>query len=132
MLVRAHPAWLWLLGLPDKARLTCYNNGVVVSLADSIVELSGNMQPDVVTIPVEVRGNGEHRFEVHLAPTAGLRDTFAENNRGNAFVFVERHERVLVLGPTASTDDRPLVEALRQHHVDVDYRPPPPEMIPWM
>lgn len=106
-----------------KAKLIFYHNETMLPMDDSVIELSGNMRPDVVTVSLDLMDAGVHRFEVRLAPVDAKQDTVAENNRGTAFTFVESSGKVLVLGPMGSAADRPLVEALTAKHVEVDYFP---------
>ncbi len=105
---------------PTRARLTVYHNGTEIPLADPFVDLSGDMKPDPVTLPVELTEGGVHRFDARIAPVDQAADAIADNNRATAFTFVEDRGRVLILSAAGSTDDRVLAEALRRERVDVD------------
>jgi uncharacterized membrane protein/Mg-chelatase subunit ChlD len=106
---------------PTRAKVTLYHNGQQVQIADPVLNLSGGMQPDPFTVPLELHEGGVHRFEARVAPIDPKEDSIAENNQATAFTFVEAQGRVLVLGNNDSTDNGILVNALQREKVSVEY-----------
>ncbi|MCL2330877.1 MAG: VWA domain-containing protein, partial [Phycisphaerae bacterium] len=113
---------------PTRARIALFHNGQEVPIADPVLNLTGNMQPNQFTVPIELHQGGVHRFEASVVPIDPLQDSVPQNNHATAFTFVESQGRVLVLGRTPDPqklsldDDAILVNALKREKVDVDYQ----------
>ncbi len=105
---------------PTKVKLSLVHNDVEIPLADPVLSLTGGMQPNPFTIPVELQGGGVHRFDARLTPLSPADDAVVENNQATAFTFVSDQGRVLILAPAGAADDQQLLDALRREKVEVE------------
>jgi uncharacterized membrane protein/Mg-chelatase subunit ChlD len=108
---------------PAKVRISLYHNGEEVPLAEPVQTLSGGMQPDPFTVPVEVQSGWVHKFDARVQPLEASDDSISENNQATAFTFMDTKGGVLLL-TRKPDEDRVLAQALTREKIDVKLKMP--------
>ena len=110
-----------------KVQLTLFDNDRKIDLKDAVLPLTGGMQPNPFTIPIEVQGGGVHRFQAQVTPLVAGDDTIPENNRATAFTFVVDQGKVLLVslpqaieGAVRQDVDQALADALGRERIEVE------------
>ncbi len=104
--------------IPQQVKIFLSRDGNLIStLEDAQLKAGVN----VLDIDDNLARGGMHQYAINVVPNNPTGDTFSENNRGDAFTYVEAPGKVLLVhGKVDESQSDYLSSALRQNKIDLE------------
>ncbi len=104
--------------IPQLVKVFLLRDGNLIATKEDVQLKAG---VNVLDMPDSLSRGGVHQYSVSVVPNDPTGDTFAENNRGDAFTYVDAPGKVLLVhGKSDDNENDYLTSALLESKIDVE------------